>query len=234
MATWQFLLAIIPTLVGGCFFFDRISTDEIRGALAAAIRGNPSLRSMSVAEFLRYFIENTIGAFYRGSHLSWANTRKSIGLSFIALIVIIAAVSVAQKKYPHELLTIWGPFSSTDNMTLVTILILGTLTTDVISFLQTAMFFRIATQIRSLPDILFIAACDLIITINLFVFVFPVFLIGALHFIDCRGRTIQLEFEVQDETEITRRGPDGNQLTELVNARKRLDLKAHIYFGIGL
>lgn len=202
MSSWSFFLAIIPTMIAICGFVDRISSDAIRFRLAELITGHDSKQKIQgPANFTKYFIENTIGNLYKGHHITTRNSYKSFILSLISFFVITYIVCVFNDVSPRKLFSIVPNFLSSENIVVFIILIFGMLITDILSFLQTAMFMRIAGKIERFGEMLLMIACDLIVTVNIFIFIFPFLLTLTIYFLDARGRDFEFTAVLQDKEE---------------------------------
>ena len=193
IALYKFI-GVVATIVTACNFIDRITSDELKSNFADKVAGIQFPKE-PLAKITRQFIESTIGRYFNGDFITWNNTKKSIKLSSLSILIVFFSYCAINKTDPITVASIYGKIDDFTNLVAVILLLICCFCTDVFSFLQTAMFMRLASRIGSLRDMAFMAACDLIVTVNLFVFVLPFFAGILIYYVDANGRYLTLTFE---------------------------------------
>ena len=129
---------------------------------------------MNLTEYTRFFVAGSITKFFHGNILTARNFLKSLLIALASLTFVILLYAVKNNQNPLEFLNFIDhddPYLHALGLGLVFgAVVLG----DIFSILQTALFLNLVGSIRSAYDVIFLLFCDLIITINIFVFTLPI------------------------------------------------------------
>lgn len=160
-------------LITAGIFFDRLAGEPLKQKIAGYLRDNASF-GMDLTEYTKFFVAESITRFFHGDILTAKNFRKSLAVSLTSLTVVIGLYAIKNHQNPLQFLN----FVDDENVYLhgfgLAVILGAVVLGDIFSILQTALLLNLIGSIRSANDVLFLLACDLIITINIFVFTLPI------------------------------------------------------------
>lgn len=191
-SAWKLFSACAVALFGLAGLMDKLSSNELRSRLREIMTRDHRIRRMNLSEFTAFFIQNTFGRVFIGNHLSPINILKAGATTIVALFCVVIMYSVVHDLSPLYVFQFANKQPPNLSAAYVAILIGVVIMNDLISVLQTAMFMRFAASIRSFADMLFLGLCDLIITVNIFVFVFPIAMTAIFKLDDLTGRNLDI------------------------------------------
>jgi hypothetical protein len=204
-------IAISGFVLGSAVFFDRIASDEFKRYLAQIIKGMQPHLETDIPRFARFFIHHTIARFFPGEITGWRNIGKAALLSLASLAIFSALICYFYNLNFFSLMDFTSDLSLASKIAAFLLVLGSAIAVDIASSLQTALFIRLIARIRSPTDMLFMAACDLIVTINLFVFIFPIGLSAWVVGRDQIGRSVDLFIE-RPSVESTRERQLGDEV----------------------
>lgn len=190
--SWQLLATIIGLILAIAALFDRISSDELKQLIASPIHKLKPKVDRDINGYARFFIKNTISRIFSTTVVSFGNISRAAALSISAISVAILLACTVNNISIGVFFEFVLNGDLFDIFFKFTIIMSFIILTDIVSFLQTALFMNLTTKIKSANDIYFMALCDIIVSINIFTFVFPVGVQYALIFSDIKGRDINL------------------------------------------
>ncbi len=195
-------IVVAGFLIGAGVFFDRLAGEALKKKISEYLQNNASF-SMDITEYTKYFVAESITKFFHGDIITAKNFRKSLVVSLTSLTFVIALYAIKNHQNPLQFLN----FVDHENIYMHTLglaLILGAvLLGDIFSILQTALLLNLVGSIRSAYDVLFLLLCDLIITINIFVFALPIGLQWAAVANDFYGTNIVFAMQVPQPADKT-------------------------------
>lgn len=189
---WKLYATLIASVMALAVGMDKVATDELKKRLKEVMTGDYKLRRMSLSEFVIFYIENSFGRLFVGNHISSSNVAKSMLITVISMLTIVVLFAAINHVSPLSFFAFAQGRPYPLSFIYTAIVIAMVVLNDLFSFLQTAMFMRFAAGIKSFADMLFLAVCDLIVTVNIFVFVFPVALALVFKIDDLEGRKLAL------------------------------------------
>ena len=168
---------------------DKLASPELRRRINAELMRDYAVKKMEVSQHTAFFIQHTFGRIFTGNNLSFKNALKALSITLLALVIIVLLYSLIHNVNPTSFFDFADTQSAGLRAIYIMIVVGIVVLCDIISFLQTAMFLRFVSGIKSFADMIFLAICDLVITINIFVFIFPLALVAIFHIDDVTGRT---------------------------------------------
>ena len=169
---WALFLAI-----GGVL--NLICTAEFRAAVGARIFGSPTYHpkaTLKIGQIARLYIDNTILRFFGPNPLSIKALTRSVLLSIAFLALVLIGLCLLTGK---EAISKLSDVIFNQGIFWVTLFFAIVLFLDWVSYLQTYLFMRFASVSRFF-EIVFIAYADIVLSINIFLFIFPLALVTFL------------------------------------------------------
>lgn len=191
-------ISIIGFMFASGVFFDRLASETLKKQIAGYIRDKGNFE-FDLTGFTKFFVVGSISKVFSGDIISDKNILKSIAISIISLSVVISIYSIKNSLNPTGFLN----FSSASDLYIwiITILIVisSVIIGDIFSILQTALLLNLIGSIRSASDVAFLLLCDIILTINIFVFALPLGLQAAFIVNDWHGVNVELSVTVRND-----------------------------------
>ncbi|MGR9555971.1 hypothetical protein ACU8MG_22805 [Rhizobium leguminosarum] len=160
-------------LITAGVFFDQLAGEPLKKKVSGYLQDNASF-SMDLTEYTKFFVAESITKFFHGDILTANNFRRSLTVSLTSLTVVIGLYAIKNHQNPLQFLN----FVDDENVYLhgfgIAVILGAVVLGDIFSILQTALLLNLVGSIRSAYDVLFLLVCDLIITINIFVFALPI------------------------------------------------------------
>jgi hypothetical protein len=198
---WGKVLAIVSAYVAfgalilaAAALFDRVSSETLRSSVKDALTTRESIFQGDILTFTKVVLSNTINRLFSSRTSSLRNIVVASLMSIGGIAFFVTLGAYTNGFGPLELLD----FSNDSWYVQIgagLVVLSFVVFVDCLSFLKTALFMRIASQLNSRTEILFIAACDILLAINIFVFVFPIGPTIWLNVADVIGRDVDLFIE---------------------------------------
>jgi hypothetical protein len=220
------VVSAIGLILASATFFDRIASESLKRQVTETLKGKQAHFTASVPAVARFFISQSIGRLFPGNILRFRNVVVSIFISIASITFFAVLVSFVNDVGILELFD----FAENDNFSTkfgaFVCMLSAALAVDVISCLQTALFLNLTVRIRSAYDMLFMAFCDLIVTINLFVFVFPIGMQVWITAKDLIGRDITIYVEQAQQAELDDRDAKDADKKPVLEAAAKYHMEA--------
>jgi hypothetical protein len=177
-------LTCFGTLIALGLFLETISTREFCERVGRYVFSKhwvDAAHRISLGQMSADFINNTIFRFFKRSAFSFNSLFKSAILSAVMFIIICLIIQLLGKydftSLPKRILL---NQVIRNNGVFFLLSIFFYIMTDYLSFIQTYYFMKYASAFKSVFHIIFIAYADLILSLNIFVFIFPISLMFFL------------------------------------------------------
>jgi hypothetical protein len=175
--------------------------------------------AVSLKHFLTGFLRGFIYRLF-GKRLFSVRFFLKSSLISLVLLVIVVVLQAGYQRRPISQFTGIGPNTSVD-LAVLFILLIVNFFIDYISNVQTIIFLRMAAATGRIADVIVAFYSDLIVTLAIFTFLFPVGIICSIAFFSYVGESSQLELSTTSQ--------DAHQWDDLLpkprNPNTEFDLK---------
>lgn len=140
-------------ILGCCAAIDRIASDTFKDEIATRLTGHTNrMHGVSTSVIVKWFIDSTIGNYFKEPIFSALNVWKSIKLTFSALLLIVPLTLLLNRISPSVLWIDGDPIFSP--VVILAFMIVSCFVIDIISYLQTVMFMKFASAANKMLDML--------------------------------------------------------------------------------
>jgi len=132
-------------------------------------------RGNTTGEIAQIYVRNTLYRVFGDNPFSLKSFFKSILFSLVSIVAILLLLSSNDSTIVDRFISIF--ITSPNSAYLHALSLVVFLFIEWISFFQTFLFIKYAVNSKSKYEIIFLLYCDIVLTVNIFVFLFPICLI---------------------------------------------------------
>lgn len=186
-------LASLVVVLG--LVLDYVATQPLKSEALAWVRAGRF--AVSLKHFLTGFLRGFIYRLF-GKRLFSVRFFLKSSLISLVLLVIVVVLQAGYQRRPISQFTGIGPNTSVD-LAVLFILLIVNFFIDYISNVQTIIFLRMAAATGRIADVIVAFYSDLIVTLAIFTFLFPVGIICSIAFLSYVGESSQLELSATSQ-----------------------------------
>jgi hypothetical protein len=172
VANIYFFGALAASLLAVAVYFDRIASKRLKSMVALTLKGTGEVWNGTDAQFISMYIRNTISRVYGSETITIKNILVSSFISAVAFSIVLIVSCIRSNVNIMNSFDNWSITPLSSSLT-VLYFIICVLFIDSLSFVQTALFMNISSKLKHSREIYFMIFADIILSLNLFVFIFP-------------------------------------------------------------